>query len=156
MYWAKYSSGHSSIIRSELDGTNPVTLVTGLENPQGIAIDFPSHRLFWADLMAHRIQSSDLKGHDVQTVYQLKDRSYPFGVAVMGSRIYWTTRGSKKLQSGSKAGGQIITHYNGTIALRHLSVVPSIDLSRNRTNHCAGRNCRKVCVLTATSSRCLE
>ena len=159
MYWTKYSRGNrSSILRTELDGTNPATLVTDLEDPFGIAIDFSSQRLYWADRDAGKIQSSDLQGQGVLTVFQVSDGldSQPYGVALGGNRIYWSTQGSDRLQSGSKGGGQIITHYNATTTLGHLSVIPSVDLPQNRTNHCAGHNCRKVCVLTAASSRCLE
>ena len=94
-------------MKSELDGRNPVTLVTGLRNPIGIAIDFSSQRLYWADSSAHKIQSSNLQGHDVQTVFQVSDGldARPRGVAVVGKRIYWSTWGSYKLQSGSKSGG---------------------------------------------------
>ena len=157
MYWTKYWVP-SSIWRSKLDGRNPVTLVTGLKDPHGIAIDFSSQRLYWADKDANKIQSSDLQGQDVQTVFQVSDGldRYPYGVAVVGNRIYWGTHGSR-LQSGSKSGGQIITHcYRSILSLGQLSVVPNIDLPRNRTNHCEGHNCPKVCVLTATSYRCLE
>ena len=158
MHWTNYVRWSGSIWRSELDGRNPVTLVTGLRNPYGIAIDFSSQRLYWTESYANTIQSSDLRGQGVQTVFQVSDGldRYPWGVGVVGDRIYWGTQGSYTLQSGSKSGGQIVTHYNGTNYLSNLAVVPSPDLPRNRTNHCEGHNCRKVCVLTATSSRCLE
>ena len=161
MYWTKYvssSSSTSSIWRSELDGNNPVTLVPGLKDPHGIAIDFSFQRLYWADKDSNKIQSSDLQGENIQTVFQVSDGldRHPYGVAVVGNRIYWSTHGLNRLQSGSKAGGQITTHYNGTSYLRQLAVVPSIDLPQNRTNHCAGRRCAMICVLTATSSRCLD
>ena len=104
MYWTTYS-GYSAIVRSELDGTNPVTLVTGLGDIFGIAIDFSSQRLYWADRYFQMIRSSDLEGHGVQTVYQLEHRPGPLGVAVVGNRVYWSTWGSHKLQSGSKLGG---------------------------------------------------
>ena len=161
MYWIKSSSySASSILKSELDGNNPVTLVTGLRSAWGIAIDFLSQRLYWADnyyFGANKIQSSDLQGLDVRTVFQVSDgkEPHPYGVAVVGNRIYWSIVHSGRLQSGNKSGGQIITHYNSTISLWNLAVVPSIDMPRNHINHCAGHNCQKVCVLTATSSRCL-
>ena len=56
MYFTKsYDGSTGSIMRSELDGRNPVTLVTGLKEAHGIAIDFSSRRLYWTDVRANRI-----------------------------------------------------------------------------------------------------
>ena len=156
MYWTKYLQAGSSIWRSDLDGSNGVRILDHLKYPYGIAIDFSSRRLYWADFEDSRIQSSDLQGRNFRATFKLPNESYPTGVVVIGHRIYWGTWGSGKLQSGGKVGRQIITYYNGADTIHHLAVVPSTALSRNRTNHCEVPGCPKVCVLTATSYRCLE
>lgn len=54
-----------------MDGSNPVTLATGLSRPCGITIEFKTSKLFWADNGAHKIESCNLQGGDRQTVVQL-------------------------------------------------------------------------------------
>lgn len=140
-----------------MDGVNEFRIRTDLPSPRGIAIDFASQRLYWADYHTSQIQSSDLDGTDVQLLCQLPSGSAPWGVVVVGSRTYWGTWGTKKLQSRSHSGGQIQTHYHETSRVFHLAVGPNAGLPTNRANHCEGHDCPKVCVLTATNSfSCIE
>ena len=139
-----------------MDGETSDRLVMDLSDPYGIVINFASRRLYWADRDINSIQSSNLHGRDVRPLVQLRSDSKPLGVALHGDRIYWSTWGTAKLQSRTKKEGPIATHYVGNRSVYHLTVGQYLDLPKNRTNHCEGHNCAKVCVLTAKSSRCLE
>ncbi|MCG8461765.1 MAG: hypothetical protein MI919_36245 [Holophagales bacterium] len=66
LYWADAASGDPRIQRSNLDGTDLEDLVvTGLDQPIGIAVDAEAGHLYWADRGAQRIQRSHLDGTGV-------------------------------------------------------------------------------------------
>ena len=143
-----------SIMRAGMDGSDLVTVVVGIGKPRYITIDFATLRLFWVDTIADRIESSNLQGGSRRTVVQLSS-GYLMGIAVVHDRIYWGDYERRTLQSSTATGENIVTLHSETEYIYHLTVVPDSDLPPNRTNHCVGHNCEKVCVLTATSFRCL-
>ena len=149
MYWARYLAG--SIHKAGMDGSNPITLVTGLIWPIGVTIDFASRRLYWAEDRNNRIQSSDLHGQDIRLVLQLPVDSWPWGIAAWNGRIYWGNYDNGKLQSANMDGGDMQTLYTESKPIHYIAVVPSWDQQTNRKNHCAGRYCANLCVLTPAS-----
>ena len=161
MFWTSYNSIDSTVVdgsvsRAGMDGWDPSVIVTGLGVPYGIAIDFQSSRLYWADGGYNRVQSSNLEGTDIQTVITLPRDSVPFGIALHGGRIYCTNWITKRLQSFTTAGQDVRVLHEDSNNLKHLAVISSrSDLPRNRTNHCANQQCPKLCVLTRTSFRCV-
>ena len=138
-----------------MDGSNLLTLVTGLNGPAGVTIDFASRKLYWTEYFGNVIQSSSLDGRDIQLVVQLSN-AYPYGIAVLNNRIYWGNSGNRKLQSSTKDGQDVQTLYTETNDIYHLSIVPAVDRPTTRTNDCETRNCSTLCVLTPTSYRCLD
>ena len=161
MFWTSYNStdravSDGSVSRSGMDGRDLSVIVTELGYPKGIAIDFQSSRLYWADSGYNRVQSSNLGGTDIQTVFQLPTDSGVFGIALHGGRIYCTDWKSKQLQSFTMAGQDVRMLHEDTQRLQHLAIISSrSDLPRNRTNHCANQQCPKLCVLTRISFRCV-
>ena len=157
MYWTKYGSGSTGgIFKSEMDGSNAAEIVSGLQYPAGIAIDFDSSRLFWADYNTGIIQSSNLDGTDVQLVVQLSGGTLPWGIAITGDRLFWGTYIPNSLQSSDKSGQDIMTLYNGTYTIRHLTFATA-NPAQTRPNHCEGQTCYSgICVLNKGSFRCVE
>ena len=156
MYWTSQSPG--SIQKAGMDGSSPVTIVTGLNLPRGLAIDFAARRLYWADMNDNRIQTSDLDGRGFRTVVQLPGDRYPWGIAVSKDRIYFGNNdsdGNNRLQSCTKDGQDIETLYTQDTHIRHMVLLPAVDRPTNRKNHCEGQNCSMLCVLSQTSYRCL-
>ena len=153
MYWPRYSAG--SIHKAGMDGSSPVTLVSGLGKPVGVTIDFASRRLYWTESSMNKIQSSDLDGQDVRLVVQLPNYSSPRGIAVFNDRIYWGNWGDMKLHSCNKDGEGLQTLHTETHEIAHITIVPPPDQPAGRRNDCEGRNCSKLCVLSPTSYRCL-
>ena len=149
------NTGSSSIKRAGMDGSSPTTLVSGLNTPWGIAIDFKTSRIFWAHHIAHKIESSNLEGRDREVVVQLPSDVCPSGMAVANGSIYWGEQISKKLQSSTMDGNDVITLHTDAHYLWGITLVPDLYLPQNRTNHCARHSCSKVCALTRNSSRCL-
>lgn len=66
LYWVNPTDNR--IQRSNLDGTNPETVLSGLTDPYGITLDEEQGRLYWTDFTAGLIQSAELDGSDLLTV----------------------------------------------------------------------------------------
>ena len=139
-----------------MDGTKPRKIVSALNHPSGITIDFQDSRLYWTTAYSNRVQSSDMDGNDVETIVQLPKGSRPRGIGYLGGRIYWTCSETQKIQRSTESGDSLRVLHTDTDILYHMVIAPRPDLPRNRTNHCKNRSCTEVCVLTPTSSRCLS
>ena len=135
---------------------NPVQIVSGLSSPAGIAVDYNSRKLFWADYGTYKIQSSDLDGRNVQTVARV---SKPYGIAVYETRLYFGTFSSPSvLKSCDLTGRNMKMFYRNPKKMRHITVATSHSPPATRTNHCGGWTCpeKGMCVLTEHSFRCLS
>ena len=141
-------------MKADMDGTNSVQVVGGLKGPKGIAVDHDLSRLFWADNSLHIIQSSNLAGGDLRTIVQLPDKSWPWGVAVHGNKLYWGNFGPESLSSSTKTGENVRTLYTAKSGPMHLTLTTR-SLNRTRMNECDENSCSSLCVLTSTASRCL-
>ena len=125
---------------AQIGGSDPVTLVSGLEAPYGVAIDFLARRIYWVDGGTDRIESCDTEGQDVRTIIQLPSSSKPRGIVLLHGTIYWGSEGIQALQSSSKNGSFIQNLYRGDY-IQMMTIVPPPDRPTNRTNHCNGRRC---------------
>ncbi len=63
-----YWEGGGRIRRSNLDGSDSETLLTGLARPVEIALDAVAGKLYWTDRQGGSIHRSDLEGGDVEEV----------------------------------------------------------------------------------------
>ena len=158
MYLTTHAGGtkpelNRAIVRAGMDGFDASAIVTGLKTPCGIVYEFKSGRIYWADDTTKKIQSSDATGADVRTIVTLSNG--PLGLALYGKKIYFGYYWSDVVQSMSKAGGDVRTVYTAVFTNIRNFVVPDWNAPTNRTNHCLKHSCSNVCVLTATSFRCL-
>ena len=62
-------------------------------------IDFNTRRLYWVDRADDTIRSSNLDGTNVTTLYESSGE--PYGLAVLGERVYWGHSSSGTIKSGS-------------------------------------------------------
>ena len=89
MYWA--DNGTNKIQRANLDGTNVQDIhATGLEGPEGIAIDITGGKMYWTDHDTDKIQCSNLDGTNVEDL--VTGLEAPLGIALdlAGGKMYWT------------------------------------------------------------------
>ena len=155
MFWT--NEARNSVGRSGMDGSNPLSIISGLNGPRGIKVDFEESRIYFTVASDHKIESSNFQGGDRRTVIQVSSDSYPYGIVLLNNKIYWANLYSKTIQCCTKDGGDTEILLNtGTSGVGYLTAVPMLNLPRNRINHCAQQSCSKVCVLTTTSSRCLN
>ena len=153
-YTVSLKSG--GIYRTGMDGSNPVLIVTGVNNPIGITIDFENSRLYWMAAGVSQIQSSNMQGADIQTIVELPVAAPTWGIALSGDRIYSTTWSNKSLYSCTKSGQDVRLLYKGTEYFYQVAAIPRLNLPTNRENHCAKQMCSGVCVLSPTSFTCLS
>ena len=148
-----------------MDGSNPVQLITGLDNPSGLAIDLSSQRLFWGNCGANTIQSSHLNGTDVQRVLGFNSDTYTCirGIAIHGDKLFWGTSAwfdpqpsSYSFQTSNKFGQDLRMLCNGTSEIRRLTVAAPNPV-QTRRNHCKELvGCtRGICVLNKKSFSCI-
>jgi len=105
IYWSEIAFG---LIRrvsfdNHLNGSAVETIVTGLNRPEQIAIDWINRKLYWTDHARNTIERSDLDGSNIEVV--VKHEILPQAIAVdpLHNTIYWTNfrppRGIQKLST---------------------------------------------------------
>ncbi len=107
VYWSDW--GTDKIQRADLDGSNVEDLVTtGLDGPDGLAVDAAGGKLYWTDAGTAKIQRSDLDGSNVEDLVT-SGLGIPYGLAldVSGGKIYWTDRQSSKIQRADLDGSNV-------------------------------------------------
>ena len=154
MYWTRSFGGETLVATGGMDGSNPRNLVAGTGQASSIQIDLQNRRLYWANRSNKTIQSSSLNGDDVVTIHKLSEK--PFGIALLRTKLYWGYNGANTVQSGGiQPGSDVQVEHTVSVSTRHFTV-PIWNLPINRANHCSGRVCSGVCVLTPTSYKCVS
>ncbi len=93
LYWTESKTGQ--IRRGSPGGsTQPVTVVSGQNNPRGLVLDTSHQRMYWLERGADRLRSANLNGSDVTTLRS--DLSKPERMAIDegAGHLYWTENGT--------------------------------------------------------------
>ena len=108
LYWTDWGTG--KIQRSDLDGSNVEDLVsgTGLNGPDGLALDVSGGKMYWTNVGTNKIQRADLDGSNVEDLVT-SGLSVPYGLAldVSGGKMYWTNRQTSKIQRADLDGSNV-------------------------------------------------
>ena len=132
-------------------------IVKGFGDAYGIQIDIEKRRLYWANRGYKRILSSNVDGGDVVILHQLYDAG-PYGLALLGDRLYWGHLDSNLIQTGgTQPGSNVRVEYIGS-GPTGLFTAPVWNPPTNRTNPCNKWSCSasNVCVLGPNSIRCVN
>ncbi len=95
LYW----SNDTAIRTADLDGTDPRTVIGGLNRPIGIGLDEANGHLFWAEDGGARIMRASLDGTDPEELVDLPLQEgaagQHLGVNLSAEKLYWAewTRG---------------------------------------------------------------
>ncbi len=105
MYWS--DRGSNTIRRANLDGSFVETLVSGLGEARGMAVDWEHHWIYWADNGRNLIQRSRLDGSGIEDLVTT-GLNFPAGIAldVAGGKMYWADANNRKLQRANLDGSQ--------------------------------------------------
>lgn len=89
--------GLKRIERASLDGGfREMLFSTGLDSPEGLAVDWVHRKLYWTDRGLSSISRSSLNGLD-REIFIEKDIQKPRGIALhpQAQKVYWTDMGSR-------------------------------------------------------------
>ena len=106
LYWTDARTDR--IQRSNLDGSDIRTLVTGLKQPRDIALDRDGGRMYWTDSVVDKIRRANLDGSHAEDLV-VEGLKAPFGIALDLARgkMYWTDWGIDKIQRANLDGSEI-------------------------------------------------
>ena len=109
IYWTNMgdpNSNDGSIMRSELNGQNMITIVPpgGTFTPKQLQLEKRSGKLYWSDREGMRVMRANLDGSQIETLVDASSgdsrpgsdpRKWCVGIAVdtEGGKFYWTQKG---------------------------------------------------------------
>ena len=108
------SPSNGKILRSELDGTNIETIVSGLDSPRGIALDLANGRVYWTDEGAlspyepdGAIRRANLDGSGMETLVQGLGEPNSIALDLAAGKMYWTDAFTHKIVSANLDGSEV-------------------------------------------------
>lgn len=154
IFWSDWGQP-PKIERCLMDGSQRKTIIdVHLGYPNGLAIDFESKRIYWADALEDRIDMADFNGNNRVQVVQRA--THPFGVTLFGAYVYWTDWYNKSVFRALKTGNSTPeeVRHNIRAALEIRSV--GIERQPNDWNPCAQENggCSHLCLFKRDSYIC--
>jgi sugar lactone lactonase YvrE len=97
MYWTDDDAGR--IQRANLDGSSIENIITGVEQPRGIAIDIADGKMYWCEVgdsphLVGMVRRANLDGTDIETL--VSGLHVPSGIALGADeyRMYWIDYGA--------------------------------------------------------------
>ncbi|XP_060064287.1 prolow-density lipoprotein receptor-related protein 1-like [Ylistrum balloti] len=140
-----------TIYRSFMDGSAVTLLVSDVNKPNGLAMDYTNERVYWSSYDG--IEYTDLSGNKgilLQSSEQLTD------LVLSGNVIYYTGRNTQKVVKIDKNTGANIHWLNSTA---EVGIVFSIDIytgeQQQGNTYCSGNNiCDVYCLPTSTGQIC--
>lgn len=155
--WLIYTDwgDHPGIFLVTMDGQRRETLIdTDVVWPNGLAADYSTNQLYWADARLNKIERIDLltrKRHEV-----IKEQAAnPFSLSLFENRVYWSDWSGSDIRTCDKLSG------NGTkIVMRTENIYgihiyhPSINgRLGEQMNPCWSKHCSHLCLLAPKSTR---
>ncbi len=93
VYWT--DTGTEDIRRSNLDGSNVITLIdtdaTGGNNPHRVELDLVNNKIYWLETASHRLRRANLDGSNIETVLDnnvIGFNSVSIAVDAVNSQVY--------------------------------------------------------------------
>ncbi|MCA9151561.1 MAG: hypothetical protein KDA92_19750 [Planctomycetales bacterium] len=112
MYWS--DRGSNTIRRANLDGTIVETLVSGLGEARGVAVDYQHEQIYWVDNGHNKIQRSRLDGSHIEDLVT-SGLSFPAGIVldVPGNQMFWADANENSISRADLDGSnqrEIVTN----------------------------------------------
>ena len=153
LFWTDWGE-NPRIERASLDGTGRKTIIsTKIFWANGITIDIPSRKLYFADSKLDYIDYCDYDGNNRKQV--LSHNHYllhPHSLTIFEDTLYWTDRQLNRVLSCHKHNGTnqtVVSHLVSQplgIHINHPVLQPSSP------NPCEKANCSHICLLSSTNS----
>jgi len=109
IYW----TAGGKIQRSNFDGTEVEDAITGLSEPEEVAVNFEAGKIYWADHGTSKIQRANLDGSSVEDIVTGVE-SWSIAIDADAGKIYWTEYSEDKVQRANLDGSGVELLYDGT------------------------------------------
>lgn len=103
MYWTTFSF----VQRANLDGTSLQTIVSGLTEGQGIAVDPAGGKVYWGDETTGKVQRANLDGTGVEDLVTGLGKPVGIGLDTGAGKLYWSDEGTLKIQRANLDGSGV-------------------------------------------------
>jgi sugar lactone lactonase YvrE len=128
------AAGRGSIKRSNLDGSDVITLVGGLTQPDQIALDLVNGHIYWVDGVTQLLQRSNLDGSSLVNIIATGLHT-PSGLALdlVNGHLFWSDAGTGRIERSNLDGSGRLTILASSLAL------PLVDLQHLAVDSDAGK-----------------
>ncbi|MDZ4780454.1 MAG: hypothetical protein SGJ19_09405, partial [Planctomycetia bacterium] len=129
VYWSDvegHLDGSGRILRANLDGSNVETLLTGIDEATGLALDQRARTLYWAESATGRIQRANLDGSGLETILEVPATTVALNVET--DTLYWT-EGSGNVKRARLDGSDPFTIAAGVGEPWGIGVLPPLYFS---------------------------
>ena len=128
---ASVDNADKEIWRANLDGSGDEQLVSGLDNPQGIAVDAAGGKMYWGDAGNQEIQRADLDGTNVEDLIT-SGLDFLQGIDVINEtgRMYWADSGNNRIQRADFDGGNVENLVTGLSKPTGIAIIPAPNLEQ--------------------------
>ncbi|XP_002741307.2 prolow-density lipoprotein receptor-related protein 1-like [Saccoglossus kowalevskii] len=155
IFWI--NNGESPKIEAaNMDGTNRVAIIEGLQKPGGLAIDLNLNKLYYTDAGDQSIHASDFNGENAQIIFTPSPTSQPWGIAVTDDKIYWSEKNSEEIMYVDKTNPGVQTVLrNRSPNVMDIVVYDEQTQNAEIVNACYDNNgdCQQLCLPTSASER---
>lgn len=106
IYWLAYDK----IQRANLSENAPQDLVSGLDGPEGIALDATNHKIYWTvPGYPPMIQKANFDGSERETLALFRPPSVPTRIALEASsgKLYWSDAGLRAIRRANLDGSDL-------------------------------------------------
>ncbi|XP_053950646.1 low-density lipoprotein receptor-related protein 4 [Anastrepha ludens] len=105
VFWSDWGP-NPKIERAYMDGSQRQVIISnGVTWPNGLTIDYPSRKLYWADAKQHAIESSNFDGTERVKILSTH-LPHPFALTIFEDTMYWTDWNTKTVSAANKITGK--------------------------------------------------
>ncbi|XP_037724672.1 low-density lipoprotein receptor-related protein 4 isoform X2 [Drosophila subpulchrella] len=158
-FWSDWGP-NPKIERAFMDGTQRKVIISkGVTWPNGLAIDFPNSKIYWADAKQHAIECSNLDGSDRNKILSTH-LPHPFALTLFEDTMYWTDWNTKTVSAADKITGKEFRavhenfHFPMDIHAYHPARQPEYADRCQKDRRGLRGGCSHLCLPNKTSRRC--
>ncbi|EDW86389.2 uncharacterized protein Dwil_GK17732 [Drosophila willistoni] len=158
-FWSDWGP-NPKIERAHMDGSQRQVIISkGVTWPNGLAIDYPNHKIYWADAKQHAIECSNLDGSDRIKILSTH-LPHPFALTIFEDTMYWTDWNTKTVSAANKINGKGFRsvhenfHFPMDIHAYHPARQPDYPDRCQKDRRGLRGGCSHLCLPNKTSRRC--
>ncbi|XP_017469873.1 PREDICTED: low-density lipoprotein receptor-related protein 4-like [Rhagoletis zephyria] len=159
VFWSDWGP-NPKIERAYMDGSQRQMIISnGVTWPNGLTIDYPSRKLYWADAKQHAIESSNFDGTDRVKILSTH-LPHPFALTIFEDTMYWTDWNTKTVSAANKITGKGFRsvhenfHFPMDIHAYHPARQPEYPDRCQKDRRGLRGGCSHLCLPNKLSRRC--